>query len=147
MKVAITIILSLWANTLIATEPGIVIGNAWINEAPPTVNVHAGYFVAENRGPDTIELIQITSPDYRAVEMHRSIIVDGTAKMEIQQTVSIEPGQTLTFQPGGYHLMLFNPARALKQGDSVELVFSFSDDTTLTATAEIKRGDMEHHHH
>jgi periplasmic copper chaperone A len=43
----------------------------------------------------------------------------------LNQGLVIEPGKTVKFAPGGYHLMMFDLKSPLKQGDKVPLTLEF----------------------
>lgn len=125
---------------------------AWVRHAPPNVLHHAGYFVLKNDGPDVRYLASAESPDYERVEIHASRIVDGVATMEPVAAVEAAPGQTIDFAPGGLHLMLIGPKRALHLGDNVTITLAFSDGTRLTTSAAVSKGETtskghEHGHH
>ena len=62
---------------------------------------------------------------------------DGMGAMRMQELTAGLPltgGETVTFEPGGYHVMLIDLAEPLEVGDEVELTLEFADagDTTLT---------------
>lgn len=125
----------------------LVIENAWINETPPNAKVAAGYLLIDNRSSRKVELVEITSPSYEKIEIHRSVMRNNTAKMQKQTLIAIDARQSFQFKPGEYHLMLYDPVKSFKQGDSVNLVFYFSDETTVTVVAEIRRLATQHIHH
>jgi copper(I)-binding protein len=45
---------------------------------------------------------------------------------------------TLSFQPGGYHLMCMKPQSSMKIGASVPVTLKFADGKTLTASFPVK---------
>ena len=100
--------------------PGLEVREAWIREAPPGAMMTAGYAQLANRGSRPLSLEGAVSADFGGAELHRSVLVGGVAKM-IQEPLRLAPGTTGTLEPGGWHLMLFRPARTLKAGDRVQL--------------------------
>lgn len=113
----------------------------------------AGYLGIENQGQEADRLMAITSPDFGRVEMHDTQSDGGMKKMVKLDGVEIGPGNTVDFAPGGKHLMLFEPTRPLKNGDTVsmELTFAKAGPMTIRFTVldEIPRqpsgmGDMDH---
>ena len=122
--------------------------DAWIQEAPPGATVLAAYLVINNPGAQAQALVSVTSPDFAAVEIHTSQIVNGVASMTPLENLTIPAQGQQLFAPGGAHLMLLRPKRALRAGDPVRLRLHFSDATTLDVTAKVKRAapDTDHHH-
>lgn len=131
-------------------QESISIRNIRINEAPPGINVTAGYFEIYNNNDTPVVLTGVTSPAFERVEMHRSSVKDGIAKMEKQGSITIPENSNLVFKQGDYHLMLYNPVKKLEKDEMIKLVFIFSDIDSLEATAmirEIGAGEEHHHHH
>ena len=128
-------------------EQTVVITQAWISEAPPTAKVNAGYFSIENRTAETLRLLRVSSTDYARIEIHRNRIVADTVKMEALQSLSIAAQEKRVFRPGGYHLMLFEPAKYFQQGESIVLQFAFSNGAVIPVRAEVRKLDGRHHHH
>lgn len=129
-------------------DNNITIDKVWINEAPPTVTVLAGYARITNNSENDVTLNNISSPEFTTIEIHRSFITDGMAHMEKQNDLIIPAGKTIEFRPGDYHLMLFDPKTLKKSGQEVMLNFCFSNGETISVTATIERRDnMEHEHH
>lgn len=129
----------------------VCLSNAWISEAPPTATVLAGYVQIENKSEEDVTLIKVVSPIFDKIEMHRSVInSDGMASMEKQTELKIPTGKMVEFKPGSFHLMLFNPDKLLKSGQSVPLSFTFSNGQTFSIEAKVERHNSdqhEHHHH
>ena len=53
-------------------------------------------------------------------------------------------------EPGGHHLMLFDPLRTLTAGETVTLIIHMNNGKQLSATAPVIRKtgeDHSHHHH
>ncbi len=64
--------------------------------------------------------------------LHRSVSENGTARMEMVPNVVVPPHGTVTFSPGGYHLMCMSPAAAIAPGQSVPVSLRFNDGTSLS---------------
>ena len=87
------------------------------------------------------------STNFEKIEFHLTVMKDGVASMHRQDDITIPAHSNFSFSPGKYHLMLFNPVQAVKNGDSVPLDLLFSNGETLTVEAEVKRATLEEHHH
>ncbi len=104
---------------------------AWIRHLPPAVPVRAGYVVITNPSSKPVTIVAAASPAFARVEFHRSVERDGQMQMQRVESVTIEPGARLAFEPGGLHLMLIEPRSKLKPGDLVELELRLDDGQIL----------------
>ncbi len=96
----------------------------------PGRTVTAGYFSLINNSAAAVELVKASSPAFARVELHQHIKQDDVMRMVEVEAISVDPGATLVFQPGGLHLMLFEPQVALTVGDTVSVTLYFADNTT-----------------
>jgi len=122
----------------------------WIREAPPTARVLAGFVMLHNGADRDRRLVGVESEDFERVEMHRTLIENGMARMLPQEALEIPAGGMLSLEPGGYHLMLIGPRRALAEGERVTLTLHFADGEALPVVFEVRKGsgdDMDHSHH
>jgi len=116
----------------------IIIANAWIAQSPPMIDFNAGYFEIKNQSTMPVSLLAITSPAFGKIEIHRSVEEGQISKMQYFESIDFLPGEKYDFSPGGYHLMLFDPTRVLKSGDSVPLQFSFTEAVQIQVMATVK---------
>lgn len=99
---------------------GLQAKDAFIPEAPPGLPM-AGYVSLHNAGTQALTIDGARSPDFGAVELHRTVYQDGNARMLRDQKLPIAPGADGAFARGSYHLMLFRPQKPLKAGDTVTI--------------------------
>ncbi|WP_417659763.1 copper chaperone PCu(A)C [Pseudidiomarina sp.] len=123
---------------LLASAAEVEISNAWLKESIPGSENGAGYFTISNTGTKTITVVGANTDASRAVEVHQHTLRDGMMQMRRVPELNIEPGKTVVFQPGGYHLMLFGVKKAFKPGDQVEFALHFSDGDSVSFDAEVK---------
>jgi copper(I)-binding protein len=123
---------------LLATAAEVEISNAWLKESIPGSENGAGYFTISNTGTKAITVVGANTGASRAVEVHQHVLRDGMMRMRRVPELNIEAGQTIVFQPGGYHLMLFGVKNAFKPGDQVEFELHFSDGDSVSFDAEVK---------
>jgi len=133
--------LLLAALPALATAAGEVlhVSDAWVREAPPGASVLAGYMKVSNPGTETVRVSGISGADFSSIEIHRTVIENGMARMIAIDHFDVPPGESFVLEPGGYHLMLFNPVRALDSGDRVELLLHVSDGPCLPVAAPVMR--------
>lgn len=151
MKQAATLLCG-WLLMVIAgsvvAAPTMDITDSWVREAPPTSRVLAAYMQISNLTDSDLTITGITSPDFEAVDLHRTVVEDGVAQMRPVPELTIPAAGSISLEPGGLHLMLFDPVRPLQQGDSVALVLHRSDDICITLSVPVLRGTgAEHIHH
>ena len=135
------------------TADTLVISEAWVREGPPTASVLAAYMRIDNPGATDQIITAVSSPRFERVEMHRTEVVEGVARMLPQEQLVVPAGGSITLEPGGLHLMLINPTLPVSAGESVTLRLQLTGDNCTSTTAVVKRDDtggMEdhsHHHH
>lgn len=92
---------------------------AWVREAPPNATAMAGYVTITNNTDQDRTLVFAKSKQFNVVEIHRTIVEDGVAKMRRQEDLPVPAGGSLVLEPGSYHLMLMTPKSAFKANDEV----------------------------
>lgn len=131
----------------ISAESGSVeVTDAWIRLAPPGVKVHAGYLTVSNAGAEERFLVAVESPAFSKAEMHISREKNGVATMEHLAQVTIPSGKSVTFAPGGLHVMLTGPKGNPAEGAAVPLTLVFRNGDRIVTRAVIrKRAGMDGH--
>lgn len=111
--------------------------SAWVREAPPGASVLAAYLTIENPGTQAQTLTSVSSPDFAAAEIHVTEIKNGTAAMTRLASTDIPARGRQVLAPGGAHVMLMRPRRALRVGDSVTLRLRFKSGKILSIPAAV----------
>ena len=129
-------------------DSAIVVRDAWVREAPPGTQVLAAYLTLENPGSKQDKLVAVLGPDFAKIEIHATEIRVGVARMIALNALPIPPHALVKLAPGGHHLMLHRPRRALAAGMSTNLELRFSSGAHLTVLAPVRRADSGavHHH-
>ncbi|MFK7793870.1 MAG: copper chaperone PCu(A)C [Gammaproteobacteria bacterium] len=122
-----------------SSEDLIEIDAAWIREAPPGATAMAGYMRIINHSEKNTILHSASSPSFSSIEFHRSVETDGVYRMVPHIHLHIDANASIELKPGDYHLMMFNPTNALKQGDSVEVELVFSHEQIVSTTIPVKK--------
>ena len=128
-------------------QDDIRLSNAWINEAPPGVNMMGGYLSISNKTLHDVVLTSVTSPCFEKIEFHATEIKDGVSSMRKQEFISIPAGSEFSFSPGHYHMMLIHQTRKIAADDTVPLTLHFEGGELLQVTAEVRRGETPSHQH
>ena len=138
----------LMTSLLAVADNTILVRDAWVREAPPGATVLAAYFTLENLGSKADKLVAVSCADFNKVEMHATEIRDGVARMLALDALPIPPHAVVQLAPGGNHLMLLQPQRALIAGMNVKLELRFDSGTRLTVVAPVRRAESsatQHH--
>lgn len=130
-----------------ACETSLHARDGWIRAAPPGASMLAGYLMLHNPSEKDRTLVSADSPDFGMVEVHRSVVENGIAKMFAQETLVIPATEHLMFEPGGYHLMLMQPKRALNEGDKTQINLHFADGGILHVPMQVRKTAGKAHSH
>lgn len=122
MRTLVAAALAVLASAPAAACADLAVADAWIREAPPGA-MSVAYAKLTNRGKRPVTLTGARSEAFGGAGLHRTIVVDGMARMR-EGTLEIAPGASAALEPGGWHLMLFDPARILKAGDVVQVALT-----------------------
>jgi copper(I)-binding protein len=125
------------------TEGSISVTEVW--GWSPTDDRGAVYFMVENTGEEADRLVAAASDAAGEVQVHETTMVDGTAQMGEVEGVDIPAGESVTFEPGGYHVMLMEIPEPLEPGSSIDVTLTFEQAGEIDVTAEIREftGEME----
>ena len=106
------------------TAGDISIGHPWTRAAGANGN-GAGFLQLRNNGGQADRLISATSPIARVVELHTMMRDGDVMRMRPVQDIPVPAGQTVTLQPGGFHIMLIGLTGPMSQGGRVPLTLRF----------------------
>jgi len=139
MKQLLFALLLTASTSLAAAGNGLAVEHAWVREAPPGASMMAAYLVIDNPTDQDAMLIGVESPAFSHVMLHRSVTVDGVARMVHQDRIPVPAHGSVTLEPGSYHLMMPAPDTRLVAGDKVGFVLHFADDSSIQVTAEVRK--------
>jgi len=133
-----SILLSFLFSPWVSGDDTLQVSGAWVRAGPPGIAVLAGYLTLTNHGAKDLVIEKVTSPDFAAVEIHRTVVQNGMARMLHQDTLKVSAGATVELAPGGMHLMLMQAKRPLKVGEQVTLRLTTRDAEPIVVTAPVK---------
>ena len=147
MRYAVAVMLMM-TSLLAFADNAILVRDAWVREAPPGAAVLAAYLTLENTGTKEDKLVAVRCPDFDKIEIHATEIRAGVARMIALDALPIPPQAVVKLAPGGYHIMLHRPRRALAAGMSVKLELRFASGPRLTVAAPVRHAESgaTHHH-
>ena len=123
----------------VSTGTGITIRDPWSRQPADGQTASAVYGVVTNDGADTVTAVSATTDVTHDVELHETLMSDD-GQMSMQEKAggfAIAPGESLTFEPGGPHIMLLGVDPATYP-DTVVVTLTFDDGQTLEFDADVR---------
>lgn len=115
----------------------IEIKDAYVRGLPSTQRNTAAFFTVLNTSDKPVELMAGRSDAAERLEIHSHQHRNGMMSMREQTSVSIAAGESLVFESGGYHLMLINLTRAVRDGDQLSFSLTTDDGEEITVLAPV----------
>lgn len=131
-------VLGLLSTSPVLSAEQIQIKEPWVRENLPGMTMTAGYFQLTNLSETEKAIISAGSDCAAKVEVHEHKFVDGLMKMQRVDSLVVKKQSSVTFSPGGYHLMLLDVSTEVKSGYSCRIRLSFSDKTSIDFVAPVK---------
>lgn len=111
---------------------GISVEAPWSRATPGGAQVAGGYLTITNSGKEPDRLTGGSFPNAARFEIHEMKTEGGVMTMRpLPKGLEINPGETIEFKPGGYHLMFMGLKQGLKEGQSVKGTLVFEKAGTL----------------
>ena len=109
------------------TVGSLKIGHPWARATPKGASVGGGYMTITNTGTASERLVGGSSAISKSFEVHEMKMEGGVMKMRpVTGGIEIKPGQTVTLDPNGYHVMLVGLKEQLKQGSRFKATLEFA---------------------
>ncbi|GGF88006.1 hypothetical protein GCM10007301_54930 [Azorhizobium oxalatiphilum] len=129
----------------------------WMRATPGGAKVAGGYLKLTNTGSAPDKLVSIATDIAGKAEVHEMSMANGVMTMRaVSGGLELAPGKSVELAPGGFHLMMMDLKRPLKEGDKVQatLVFEKAGKVDVTfpvrgigAGAPAAGGAMGEHQH
>jgi len=119
------------AEKVTVTEP-------YIRAVPPVVKTSAAFMQLQYTGPAEEFLVAAETPAAGAVELHMHEHDDGVMRMRKIPHIHLPPGKTVSLEPGGLHVMLFDLQAPLVEGEKVPLTLIFADGSSKPVEAVVR---------
>lgn len=124
----ITVVMLLAAPAFAASS--VTVTDAWFRALPANLP-DGGYFTLHNGSTKQLTLTGAGSSACGKLMLHKSEEASGMSSMSDVANIDVPAGGTLSFAPGGYHLMCMNPTALMKQGSSVSGTLDFADGSKI----------------
>lgn len=115
------------------SPPDVTASKPWMRYLLPSIPA-GGYVVLNNFG-DTDAVVTAASPACGMLMLHQSQDSSGTSMMMDVSSVTVPAHGSVSFAPGGYHLMCVQPSMHI--GQDVPVRLTFKDGSTLPLTMPV----------
>jgi copper(I)-binding protein len=140
LGVCLSALAALAAGCASTGTPGTVqVLDAWARPAPEAGGTTAVYFRLLNSGDLPDRLIGGESLAAEAMELHQTMMDGDVMQMMPVAGIDLAPGETVDFEPGGFHVMLTGLTGALSPGDSVGLTLEFQEAGEIQVEAVVRQ--------
>lgn len=116
----------------------LVIETPWSRATPPNAPVAGGYMTITNEGDRPDRLVGGDAPFAGRVEIHEMAMDGDVMRMrEIEGGLAIGPGETVTLEPGGFHVMFMDLSGSLAEGETVSVTLEFERAGSVTVDLSV----------
>ena len=127
MIAALLATLALPAQAEDFTVGSLKISSPWARATPKGASVGGGYMSITNTGSEPDRLVGGSTDISKGFEVHEMKMDGGVMKMRpVAGGIAIKPGQTVTLDPSGYHVMFIRLKEQLKQGSHFKATLDFA---------------------
>jgi copper(I)-binding protein len=116
----------------------VTVTDPYVRAVPPVVKTSAAFMQLRYDGPIQQFLVAAETPAAGAVELHMHEHDNGVMRMRRIPHIHLPPGQTVSLEPGGLHVMLFDLKAPLAVDAEVPITLIFADDSRKEITAKVR---------
>ena len=125
-----------FATLAVPAAGQVSVSDAWVR-GTVAGQMATGAFMKLTSSTD-VTLVGAASPAAKIVEVHEMKQEGGMMKMNAVDRLPLPAGKSVELKPGGYHVMLMDLARPLKEGDVVPLTLTFVDKAGAKQAVEVR---------
>lgn len=125
------------ALTLFAAD--ITIENPYAKEVAPSMKNSAAFMKIKNSSDKPIFLLSATSSVSKITELHTHEMKDGMMSMHQVEKIEIPAKGEVALRPMGYHIMLIDLNKNIKDGENINIDLKFSDGENIKVTTPVKK--------
>lgn len=135
------LLVSLCIGLMVSVTPAfaeVEVESLWLRESIPGQPNGAGFGMLSNSGDQDVLLIGASSSIAADIEIHQHVREGEQMRMEQMDALVVPAGESVSLQPGGYHLMLLGLTEPLTIDEQHEVTLIFSDGSEITVTAPVR---------
>lgn len=122
-------------NSAFAADSVVTVKNAWVRATVGPQKTTGAFLQIDCKSELT--LVKVDSDAAAMVEMHEMKMDSGTMKMREVEQIACVPGKTTELAPGGFHIMLMNVHKPVKEGDHIALDLVFENKQNKKMTVKV----------
>ncbi len=123
--------------TLFAAD--ITIENPYAKEVAPSMKNSAAFMKIKNSSDKPIYLLSATSNVSKITELHTHEMKDGMMSMHQVEKIEVPAKGEVALKPMGYHIMLIDLNKSIKDGENINLELKFSDGENIKVVTPVKK--------
>ncbi|MGQ0800804.1 MAG: copper chaperone PCu(A)C [Pseudomarimonas sp.] len=141
MKKLLALMLMLVASAAQADGVEFTAKEGWIRAAPPGAKAMAGYVILGNTAKQPLKLVEASSAAFEAIVFHESYEEDGMSRMRAMPSITVPAEGNLPLAPGGVHMMLLRPRRAIAEGATIIIDLVTEEGDPLPVVMKVRKGE------
>ena len=118
--------------------PEITVTGQWARTSPMATDMGAAYMTIEASAFDELIGASVDMSVAMMTEVHETVTVDGSSKMQEVERIEVSPGSPIEMKPGGYHVMLMGLAEPLVTGETITVTLKFSKAGDVTVDVPVQ---------
>ena len=103
----------------------VTVSQPWVRATVPQ-QTSSGAFMQLSSRTDA-RLVAVSTPAAGSADIHKMAMEGQTMRMGPVDGIDLPAGKTVSLAPGGYHIMLLDLKRQLKDGDTIALTLVVED--------------------
>jgi copper(I)-binding protein len=133
-----TILFFSMTSSLLAAS-GIEINNAYLRLPPPGTTTAALFFDLSNNEKSDRSILKVSGAISDDFEMHEMAMDGGKMSMRKVEKITLKKNSTTSLKPGGFHIMVFNLKRPLKDNEALEIKLELDHQEKISIKAIVKK--------
>ena len=117
-------------------KDSITASQAWVRPTVPGQEVTGAFLTLQSTRH--ARLIKVESAAAESAEIHSMSMHDGVMHMQELKELLLPAGKPVKLAPGGFHIMLINVKKQLREGDTVALTLTIRNDDKTIRTTHVK---------
>jgi len=116
---------------------GIAVSGGQLTLPAVSGNPGAVYFTVTNDGQDEVAIRSVSVADAGMAMLHETVAEGSTARMQKRGEVAVPAGSSVTFEPGGLHVMAMGLPDNLAAGGSTEVTLTFTSGDKVSFPVDV----------
>jgi len=113
------------------SESAVAFSHGWARATPSGAKVAAVYAQLSNQSPQSVTILNISTPVARVAQVHETTESNGMMRMRHVDPLALAAGTDVDLTPGGMHIMLMGLTQPLTLGMEFDVTFALTDGQQL----------------